>query len=104
MRLSTGPDYHERTFGVEPDTIPDLTGDQMGPLCEERHPVACVCTRLPNHTGRHAAGNGDHVVAVWCSNTECDGGWVQDLTACGDPDHCDQIVPCGLCNPKGLRP
>lgn len=24
-----------------------------------------VCTRIPGHTGRHAAGDGEHINAVW---------------------------------------
>lgn len=36
---------------------------------------------------------------------ECEGdGWVQDPTACGDPEHCSPIMPCRLCNPDGDRP
>jgi len=31
----------------------------------------------------------------------CDGiGWVTDPSACNDPEHCDQQVPC-RCNPDG---
>lgn len=32
---------------------------------------------------------------------DCDGdGWVSDPSACTDPEHCDQMVPCH-CNPGG---
>lgn len=32
----------------------------------------------------------------------CDGlGWVLDPSACADPEHCEQMVPC-RCNPEGL--
>ena len=29
------------------------------------HPHGLICTRLLGHTGRHAAGDGDFIVAVW---------------------------------------
>ena len=32
---------------------------------DEGHPHGLICTRLPGHTGRHAAGDGDFIVAVW---------------------------------------
>lgn len=28
-------------------------------------PIVVICTRAKNHTRRHAAGNGDIIVAVW---------------------------------------
>lgn len=27
--------------------------------------------------------------------------WVDDPSACGDPEHCSPIVPCPVCNPDG---
>lgn len=32
----------------------------------------------------------------------CDGArWVDDPSACGDPEHCSPVVPCPECNPGG---
>ena len=37
-----------------------------------------------------------------CSH--CQGlGWLDDPTACGDPEHCSPIFPCPECNPDGLE-
>ena len=46
--------------------IPDLTpsAHTMAPCCGAGW-RGLVCTRLPGHTGRHAAGDGQHIVAVW---------------------------------------
>lgn len=46
--------------------IPDLTPapHTMTPCCSAGW-RGLVCTRLPGHTGRHAAGDGQHIVAVW---------------------------------------
>jgi hypothetical protein len=60
--LVGGFDY-EATFGIRPDTVPDLTGN--GPYCEALHPDGPACTRRPGHKGRHAAGNEEFIVAVW---------------------------------------
>lgn len=39
---------------------------------------------------------------VACDCPRCDGlGWLEDVTACGDPDHCSPMYPCS-CNPNGL--
>lgn len=36
------------------------------PWCEEEHPPSGArCTRRPGHSGRHAAGDGDYIVASW---------------------------------------
>jgi hypothetical protein len=50
----------------------DLTGGVWLNMCEDRHAfpsaggdIVRVCTRRADHTGRHAAGNGVRVVAVW---------------------------------------
>lgn len=33
---------------------------------------------------------------------KCEGwGWIDDPTACGDPDHCSPVYPCPICNPEG---
>lgn len=49
-------------YALPPDTTPSL-------LPGSRHCCAgwrgLICTRLPGHTGRHAAGDGDFIVAVW---------------------------------------
>lgn len=45
---------------------PDPTPNLIGPYCQAQHPEGPVCTRLPLHTGRHAAANGEgFVIAVW---------------------------------------
>lgn len=47
--------------------VPDLTrGLTRWPYtCPGRSPNGRVCTRRAPHTGRHAAGDGTHVTAVW---------------------------------------
>lgn len=50
--------------------VPDLTrGLKTWPyMCAARRPgpdVPRMCTRRAGHTGRHAAGNGTQIVAVW---------------------------------------
>jgi len=42
---------------------PDLTVD-LGPHCDSTS-AGWSCTRQRGHTGRHAAGNGERIVAVW---------------------------------------
>jgi hypothetical protein len=49
-------------------TIPDPSLNYAGPYCNAEQDA--VCTRIPGHTGRHAAGNGDgYIVAVWPYST-----------------------------------
>ena len=36
----------------------------------------------------------------WCDYS----GFVDDPTACGDPDHCSPVVACQRCNPDGEDP
>jgi hypothetical protein len=43
---------------------PDLTPDGAT-WCREFSALGWLCTRAPSHTGRHAAGTGDHIIAVW---------------------------------------
>jgi len=45
---------------LPPDLLAYLNG---GPICGATARV--TCTRLPSHTGRHAAGNGVYIIAVW---------------------------------------
>lgn len=59
--------------------VPDLTplnGANLGTRCANtrlltrhqvdlRQPMVLFCTRHKNHSGRHAAGDGEHVLAVW---------------------------------------
>lgn len=47
--------------------VPDLTprGPVTAPLCTSTGPVIGACTRLKDHTGRHAAGAGRYIIAVW---------------------------------------
>ena len=46
---------------------PDLTSWlPFGELhCGATNSRGLICTRLPGHTGRHAAGDGEFIVAVW---------------------------------------
>jgi hypothetical protein len=51
-----------------PDWVPDLTTGlaRDRPYCKAREPRKDFwCTRLLGHTGRHAAGDGTRIVAVW---------------------------------------
>jgi hypothetical protein len=62
--------------GVQRENLPpDLTLINSV-VCPGRHPVGYWCTRPEGHTGRHAAGNGTHILAVWpcnlCHEPECD--------------------------------
>lgn len=42
---------------------PDLTGMDWCPATWKRDKYGC--TRPPGHLGRHAAGDGDYITAVW---------------------------------------
>lgn len=57
---------------------PDLTGDNPR-ICAAANHGMFTCTRHRDHTGRHAAGDGDHIVAVWDDDedliTRRHGGW-----------------------------
>lgn len=47
---------------------PDLTFSLARPLdsvCQGTNPRGYVCTRSADHTGRHAAGDGTYILAVW---------------------------------------
>ena len=46
---------------------PDLTSRRLNvETCWARYPGRLfTCTRRTGHTGRHAAGTGAHIVAVW---------------------------------------
>lgn len=44
--------------------VPDLTPPEAEP-CGTTHERSFICTRRPGHTGRHAAGDGAHVIAAW---------------------------------------
>ena len=48
---------------------PDLMWFADYELCDQRDPSQTyLCSRPPGHTGRHAASDGDYIVAVWeCS-------------------------------------
>lgn len=49
------------------DIYYDLTPSNLTveELCACEDEDGFVCTRLPDHTGRHAAGNGDQIISVW---------------------------------------
>ena len=86
-------DYGPGTdFPLPPDFTPD-----SGPTCPAHHGVsAFMCTRRVGHTGRHAAGDGESVVAVWpepdpdACGPKPNGGWT-----CR-PWHCDLSQYCPL--------
>lgn len=42
---------------------PDLFVEGVG--CSSYHPHGYCCTRSDRHTGRHAAGDGERILAVW---------------------------------------
>ena len=48
---------------LPPDLTPWLPFGE--PHCGATNSRGLICTRLPGHTGRHAAGDGDFIVAVW---------------------------------------
>jgi hypothetical protein len=50
----------EKLRTLPPDLLAYLNG---APVCGAGTRV--ICTRLPGHMGRHAAGNGVYIVAVW---------------------------------------
>ena len=54
---------------LPPDLTPWLTFD--APHCGAKNSRGLICTRLRWHTGRHAAGDGDFIVAVW-GDPACD--------------------------------
>ena len=47
--------------------VPDLTNQRRWKQkwCAGRHKNEWLCTRRVGHTGRHAAGDGNVIVAVW---------------------------------------
>ena len=51
------------------EQVPTLPPDYTplnGPHCnDEAGAEGWTCTRIPGHTGRHAAGDGEHILAVW---------------------------------------
>ena len=48
---------------LPPDLTPWLPFG--APHCGATNSRGLICTRLLGHTGRHAAGDGQHIVAVW---------------------------------------
>ena len=70
VRMEHGPsrrDWHasddDGPIVLPPDLTPWLTFDV--PHCGATNSRGLICTRLLGHTGRHAAGDGQHIVAVW---------------------------------------
>jgi len=59
-----GWDTEEGNEGLPRDLTPGLS---WGAQCTEGNADGYLCTRLRKHTGRHAAGNGERVIAVWAS-------------------------------------
>ena len=53
------------------DTTPESKLQLVGALCphsvvdDEDDRRKFLCTRRRHHTGRHAASNGDYIIAVW---------------------------------------
>jgi len=62
LGLSNG----EKLRTLPPDLLAYLTGS---PMCGAG--TRFTCTRLPGHTGRHAAGNGAYIIAVWPNEELC---------------------------------
>ena len=52
-----------RRTALPPDLTPWLPFGE--PHCGATNSRGLICTRLPGHTGRHAAGDGEFIVAVW---------------------------------------
>ena len=50
-------------YELPPDLTPWRPG--AGHCGAWQHPHGLICSRLPGHTGRHAAGDGEFIVAVW---------------------------------------
>lgn len=51
---------YELTLNLTPPLLPGARH------CNAWHPQrGLICTRPPGHTGRHAAGDGDFILAVW---------------------------------------
>lgn len=64
------PDVSRNFWRDYESSTPDLTtGGFDDDGCGDRWRSA-TCTRRRGHTGRHAAGNGTQVVAVWASKED----------------------------------
>ncbi len=50
---------------VESSLPPDTTRGRWPNMCSARLGQDWTCTRIAAHTGRHAAGTGEHIAAVW---------------------------------------
>ena len=72
MNTTNSREWSPWSEGGPTAPIPDLTpsAHTMAPCCGAGW-RGLVCTRLPWHTGRHAAGDGDFIVAVW-GDPACD--------------------------------
>lgn len=70
MNTTNSREWSPWSEGGPTAPIPDLTpsAHTMAPCCGAGW-RGFVCTRLPGHTGRHAAGDGQHIVAVWADPT-----------------------------------
>lgn len=44
---------------------------------------------------------GNEIHMGHCGVEGCEDGYIEDSTACGDPEHCDPVVLCSNCNPEG---
>ena len=66
LRFDAAIEWSPWSEGGPASPIPDLTpsAHTMAPCCGAGW-RGLVCTRLRGHTGRHAAGDGQHIVAVW---------------------------------------
>ena len=67
LRVNAAIEWSRWDEGGPTSLPPDLTPSLLpaARLCCADHPHGLICTRLPGHTGRHAAGDGDFIVAVW---------------------------------------
>ena len=51
---------------LPPNLLLQVRRGSEGQCCSAEHTgTRFLCTRLPGHTGQHAAGAGMHILAVW---------------------------------------
>ena len=67
LRVNAAIEWSRWDEGGPTSLPPDLTPSLLlgARYCCADHPYGLRCTRLTGHTGRHAAGDGDFIVAVW---------------------------------------
>ena len=65
LRIDAAIGWSHRDEGGPTNLPPDLTPSLLPGVRHCCAPHGLVCTRLAGHTGRHAAGDGDFILAVW---------------------------------------